>query len=138
MKFGSFAVFGVVAALTLVSCAGSPFATPTSTPKPFADVAFGACAYLDENGNGQIDPDDPGIEGLAFVVLGWGDYTSKDGCAFVLIPGGVPDHLWPIVVEMRLPEDAPYEPVGPTQITVTKESHQGHFDFLFRPAQSQP
>lgn len=124
--------------LLLTACTGLSTPALTLTPQPFADVTFSGCAYLDENGNGQVDPQDPGLEGLTFTALGWSDRTSEDGCAFVLIPGGVPDHLWPVVVRMELPEGAPYEPVGPTEITVTQDSRQGHFDFLFRRSHPTP
>jgi hypothetical protein len=124
--------------LLSASCSSLPISAPTPTPQIFTDAAFSGCAYLDENGNGQVDPQDPGLQGLTFTVLGWGDRTSQDGCAFVLIPGGVSDHLWPVTVRMKPPEGAPYEPVGPTEIIVTKDSRQGHFDFLFRRSPSTP
>ncbi len=132
MKFVPGVGIAIPMLLLLISCTLSPTPEPTPTPQIFADMAFSGCAYLDENGNGELDPEDPGLEGLTFTVLGWSDRTAEDGCALVLIPGGVPDRLWPLVVRMKVPKAAPYEPIGPTEFTLTKDSGQRHFEFLFR------
>lgn len=115
-----------------------PAPTPTPTPRPtpqiLADTFFYGHAYVDANGNGEIDADDPGLQGAVFEVTlsgkgGSGALTGKDGSAFIIIPGGLSEKSWPVRARMRPPPDTDYELVGPEEIVL--EYPQVSADFLF-------
>ena len=109
-------------------------ATATPTLGVLADTFFSGCAYLDSNGNGEIDPDDPLLENAVFVVTlnggaGFGGLTSENYCASVTVPGGLNEKFWPVTVRMESPEGTGYELVGPAEIEL--EYPDDHADFLF-------
>ena len=147
----------VLLVLLLCSCSRSdptpttlpddaPTATPTlstlpdgtpirkSTPKVLADAFFYGHAYVDANGNGKIDPDDPGLQGARFeMALSWGGgsaaSTGKDGTAFIIIPGGLSEKDWPVKARMSPPPETSYEVVGPAEVVL--EYPKSSADFLF-------
>ncbi len=115
-----------------------PNQTPTPTPGPttkvLADTFFYGHAYVDANGNGEIDSQDPGLEGAVFEVSlndegGSAASTGKDGSALIVIPGGVSKAGWPVRARMRPPPDTDYKLVGPEEIVL--EYPQVSADFLF-------
>jgi hypothetical protein len=110
-------------------------ATPTSGV--LADTFFGGCAYLDSNGNGEIDAVDQVVEGARFVVtlregIGFGATTSTRGCATVVVPGGLREESWPVTVRMEPPEESTYELVSPAEVVL--QFPYGSADFLFAEA----
>jgi hypothetical protein len=121
------------------SCNGPPATPPTLTPqrsKILADAFFSGCAYLDENANGRIDPEEPKLGGVLFTVTleggaGFGAKTPEDGCASVVIPGGL-GRDWTVVARMEIPKDAPYRPIGPSEITLEYPQSQANFLFNSR------
>ena len=147
MRFPSRTIPLVLVALVLCSCNSpepTPSATPddTPTPKPtpkiLADAFFFGHAYLDANGNGKIDPDDPGLEGARFeVALSWGGgsaaSTGKDGSASIIIPGGLSEKDWPVRARMKPPPDTSYALVGPAEVVL--EYPKSSADFLFTDSQ---
>ncbi len=66
--------------------ASLPEATPT--PAVMADTFFSGRAYVDSNGNRQLDEADPPLPGARFSVMGFGSLTDQDGYAWAMIPGG--------------------------------------------------
>jgi hypothetical protein len=109
-------------------------APPKSTPKILADAFFFGHAYLDADGNGKIDPDDPGLGGARFEVgLSWGGgsvaFTGKDGSASIVIPGGLREKDWPVRARMIPPPDTSYQLVGPAEVVL--EYPKSSADFLF-------
>ncbi len=108
------------------------------TPEILADAFFSGHAYLDANGNGEIDPDDPGLEGAMFSVTPiWGGgnsaTTGEDGYAWVIIPGGLREDDWPIRVHMRPPPETSYGLVSPAEIVLEPPGRPA--DFLFTDVQ---
>lgn len=107
--------------------------TPTLTPTPqriLADAFFYGRAYVDANGNGQVDPGDPPLKGALFVVIdgrGIPDRrpTGADGRAEVWWPGGT---VGQPTLRMEPPTEGGYTPIGPREVV-------GRFnaDFLFAP-----
>ena len=112
-------------------------ATTKSTPKILADAFFFGHAYLDANGNGKIDADDPGLEGARFeVALSWGGgsvaFTGKSGSATIVIPGGLSEKDWPVRARMQPPPETSYQLVSPE---VVLEYPKSSADFLFTDSQ---
>ncbi len=124
-----FALALLVIALSLPACASSPPKTPT--PQVMADAFFVGCAYVDTNGNGQLDDGDQPLKG-AFFVPGplVGGRTGSDGCATAVAPGGMPPDLYPLTATMLAPPDSDYALLSPRQVTVTAGGPT-HMDFLF-------
>jgi hypothetical protein len=139
----------LVVGLLLCSCNGQLDLRPTPTdsrPTPtdsrltptvgvYADTFFGGCAYLDSNGNGEIDPDDLKLAGATFLValsdggIGFGADTSESSCALITVPGGLDEESWPVTARMEPPEGTDYKLVGPAEIVL--EYPKTHADFLF-------
>ena len=121
----------------LASCAGFLPLRPSETPAlpgVMADTFFSGCAYLDENGNGAIDAEEPIVGGVAFTVTlaggtGFGGATSEGRCAFITIPADLREDAWPILARMEAPKESPYEPIGPSEIIL--EYRDTRADFLF-------
>ena len=137
-----------VVLLLLVGC-NAPVATSVpstaipSTPTPrqevLADTFFSGCAYLDQDGDEGIDPEEPLLGGLTFTVTlaggaGFGDETSEGQCAFITVPSALPAEAWPIVARMIVPDDLEFKPIGSS--TVTLEFSQTRAEFLFRADQA--
>jgi hypothetical protein len=112
--------------------------TPRATRKILADTFFFGHAYLDANGNDEIDEDDPGLKGALFMVspsggAGLTAYAGSDGSAFIVIPGGLRETDWPVMARMEPPPDSSYELVGPEEVVL--EYPKSSADFLFTEAQ---
>jgi hypothetical protein len=129
---------GLMLLSVLVSCTGSLPVRPSDTPPQpgvMADTFFSGCAYLDENSNEAIDPEDPLLGGMMFTVTlaggtGFGGDTSGGQCAFITVPAALPTEAWPILARMVVPEGAGYEPIGPSEVTL--EYRQTRANFLLR------
>jgi len=111
-----------------------PLATMTPPPQVVGDTFFTGCAYLDVNSNGEIDAEDARLGGFTFVVTlaggaGFGAETSESCCAFAGVPAALPREAWPVVARMELPDDVPYAPIGPAEVTLLYPESQA--DFLF-------
>ena len=117
----------------LCACGVGPGVTPTV--EILADSFFFGCAYLDTNGNGEIDPDDPGLKDVLFTVsmqggMGLSAYTSGDrGCATIIVPGGLETDAWPVTASMQPPAESNLELVGPAEVVLAYP--ESHADFLF-------
>lgn len=121
----------------LCACGAGPGTTPTA--EILADSFFFGCAYLDANGNGEIDPDDPGLEAALFAFsmqggMGFSAYTLDNGCATIVIPGGVGQDAWPVTARMQPPPENNLEWVSPAEVVLVHP--ESHADFLFAAAQS--
>ena len=111
-----------------------PHVTMTPLPQVVGDTFFTGCAYLDENSNGEIDAEDTRLGGVTFVVTlaggaGFEVETSESHCALAAVPAALPRESWPVVARMELPEDFPYAPIGPAEVTL--EYPESQADFLF-------
>jgi hypothetical protein len=130
--------------LLLCSCSTLPSNTPSTPPDPaqtatptariLADSFFFGCAYLDANGNGTLDSDDPGLADAMFLIAlngggGFGAPTSGSGCATITIPGGLGEESWPVTARMEPPQESGYELVSPAEVVL--ERPESHADFLF-------
>jgi hypothetical protein len=124
----------------LCACSGlqNPIKSATPTVGILADSFFFGCAYLDSNGNGKTDPDDQGLEEATFVVAlndagGFVASTPEDGCATIVVPGGLNADSWPVTTRMEPPEETGYELVSPAEVVL--EYPESHADFLFTDVQ---
>ena len=121
----------------------TPAATPTATKQPtpeetvpvLADSFFYGKAYIDKNGNGQIDPDDPPLEGALFTATdargaSGGGWTDSKGSAMAWWPS---DSQYPITVQMQPPEGSAYTIIGRDQIVL--QEWETSAEFLFKPAE---
>jgi hypothetical protein len=112
-------------------------ATPRATPTAaiMADWFFHGCAYVDANGNGEIDTDDEPLKGAMLLVslkgmVGFGAPTFSDGCATIVVPGGLKKDNWPVTLSINPPaEDDGLELVEPTEHVL--EYPGSSWDFLF-------
>lgn len=123
----------VVLALLLAACGRSTSSPPT--PAVMGDSNFSGCAYLDANGNGEIDDQDTPIGEMKFTITlskgaGFGAVTSKkDGCASVLIPSALSETSWPVMARMEAPSGLKIVPVGDSKVEL--KFPDIHVDFLF-------
>jgi hypothetical protein len=108
---------------------------PTPTAAIMADWFFHGCAYVDGNGNGEMDTDDEPLKGAMLLVSlnglpGFGAPTASNGCATIVVPGGLKRDSWPVVLSVSPPvEDAGLELVEPTEHVLEYPDSSG--DFLF-------
>ena len=107
--------------LLLVTSTGCNFPASTPTPdiRPIVDAFFSGYAYLDVNGNGELDAEDTPVENAIFIVtlqggMETGDTTDENGNAFITIPGGVD---YPVTLHMEAPEDSDLKLIGPASVT---------------------
>ena len=112
-------------AMVTIGCAGK------ATEPVLADSVFSGQAFLDVNGNGQIDPEDTPVVNATFYVelngvKAFGDTTDETGNAFILIPGGV---KYPVNVSMEAPKDSTLKLITPSTVTVLAST--GAVQFLF-------
>ncbi len=121
--------FLVITALGLLACT-----TLSSTPTPaiLADSFFSGYAFLDANGNGQLDSADTPLKDAIFIVqleggAEFGGLTDESGNAFVTIPAAV---QYPITLLMKPPEDSTLTLIGPSSI-VLQETASEKSSFLF-------
>ncbi len=101
----------------MTGCAPAPTATPTV--QPIVDSFFSGYAFLDVNGNGEIDAEDAPVENAAFIVTlqfggEVGAFTDKTGYAFIVAPGGVE---YPVMMRMEPPKNSTLKLIGPSEIT---------------------
>ena len=101
---------------TIISCAPQ---TATPTVQPIVDSFFSGYAFLDANGNGELDPEDTPVEGAIFIVTlqfggEVGALTDKTGYSFIDAPGGV---VYPVTMRMEPPKDSTLKLIGPSEIT---------------------
>ena len=100
----------------LAGCTFLPASTPT--PQAYVDSFFSGFAYLDANGNGELDSDDTPLENAIFIVtLQFGGdvsaLTDETGYAFIVAPGGVE---YPVKMRMEPPRDSTLRLIGPTEL----------------------
>ncbi len=120
-----------VCAFGLIACNALAL-RPTPTPRPvLVDSFFSGYAFVDTNGNGQLDEADAPLKDAIFTVkLAYGEVgavTDESGMAFIVVPGGVE---YPAVLRMQPPKDSNYVLVGPASIT--RNSAGGpNAEFLF-------
>jgi hypothetical protein len=101
------------------------------TPPVMADSFFYGRAYIDANGNGQIDEDDPPLQGAIFSVSdaagnNGGDLTDSQGSAMAWWPSGTE---YPVTLRMDPPKDSGYVIIGESEIVLP--AYQTSADFLF-------
>jgi hypothetical protein len=142
MRFLSGITLLALIGLLLSSCNGqlnvAGPSTPTATVVVLADTFFTGCAYLDTNGNKEIDSGDPLLERATFVVTlsggaGFGALTSENRCAFITVPGGLGEEFWPVTARMEPPEGTGYQLTTPAEVVL--DYPNSHSDFLFTYAQ---
>ena len=103
--------------ISITSCA--PASTPTPTVQAIVDSFFSGYAFLDANGNGELDPEDSPVENATLIVTlqfggEVGAFTDKTGYAFIVAPGGVD---YPVMMRMEPPKDSTLKLIGPSEIT---------------------
>ncbi len=95
--------------------------SPTPTPVILADSFFSGYAFVDTNGNGQIDHADTPLKDAIFIVqLEGGEFgalTDETGNAFVTVPAAV---QYPVILLMKPPKDSTLVLVGPLNIVREK------------------
>ena len=154
MRFASKCLSLALIGLLLCSCnrwtgpAEPPPATPTLevaspeaiTPEVYADAFFTGCAYVDANGNGEIDAEDGELEGATLIVfLSIGaEFRARTAgyCATTVVPGGLGEDAWPVTLRMEPPEDTGYESLSPAEVVL--EYPEGRANFLFAAPQDVP
>jgi len=124
----------VLLVLAACDCVQRWLVPATPTAAIMADWFFSGCAYVDTNGNGEIDADDEPLKGAVFVVAlegggGFGAPTFSNGCATVTVPGGLSERHWPVTLRMNPPQDTDYEQVEPVELVLAYPDSRG--DFLF-------
>jgi hypothetical protein len=119
--------------IATTGCALKPEPPATSMPtiQAIVDSFFSGYAYLDANGNGELDLEDTPVENARFIVTlqfggEVGALTDKTGYAFIVAPGGAD---YPVKMRMEPPKDSTLKLIGPSEITheLTDESPK----FLF-------
>ena len=116
-KTGPCGVFSMFLISTMLAgCAFLPAATPT--PQAIVDSFFSGYAYLDANGNGELDSNDTPLENAMFIVTlqfggEVGALTDKTGFAFIVAPGGVD---YPVKMRMEPPKDSTLKLIGPSEL----------------------
>ena len=106
----------ILSIATMTGCAPEP---TTPTIQPIVDSFFSGYAYLDVNGNRELEPDDMPVENAAFIVTlqfggEVGAFTDETGYAFIVVPGGAD---YPVKMRMEPPEDSNLTLIGPSEIT---------------------
>lgn len=106
--------------------------TPTPKPVIFADSFFSGYAFLDTNGNEELDSTDTPLKDAIFIVqfegdLQFGGLTDETGNAFVTIPSAV---QYPVTLFMKPPEDSGLTLLGPSSIFMQEPANEKN-NFLF-------
>lgn len=114
-----------------------PLISPSPTTLIMADSFFYGKAFVDANGNDQIDPDDPPLKGALFIAtdargLSGGDWTKADGHAMAWWPSG---SEYPITLRMEPPDGSGYTIIGPEEVVL--EEWDSSAEFLFKPPEDQ-
>ncbi len=113
--------YSVFLSLLVTSC---NLPTPTPTVQAIVDSFFSGYAYLDVNGNGEIDSEDTPVENATLIVtmqggLEFGGPTDASGYAFLVAPGGVD---YPVTLRMEPPKDSTLKLIGPSSITYPSDT----------------
>jgi hypothetical protein len=125
--------------LLLVSCGvgeptgGSP--TPESQAA-VADTFLSGCAYVDRDGDGELDVGERLIGGLSYSFtleggVGFGAESGDGECGFVTVPAALPPEAWPIVVRVEVEE--PYANTPGASTVIALEWPATRADFPFAP-----
>jgi acetyl esterase/lipase len=122
--------------LTTLSCQASSLlmGKSSATPAIYADTFFSGRAFLDSNGNGQVDSNDAPLKDARFTAAGFRDLTDASGYAMIVIPG---EWEQPVTAQMAPPEGSGYTLIGPTEV-VLQFGVQSSADFLFALPLSTP
>ena len=95
-----------------------------------ADAFFSGRAFVDTNGNGQIDPTDPPLKGAILTVTDTrgasSGITDDEGRATAWFPGG--GVQYPVTIRVKPPKDSAYAVIGPSEVVLQKGTSA---DFLF-------
>lgn len=115
MKSRGWAICILLIVLALTGCSPS---TPTPTVQAIVDSFFSGYAFLDANGNGELDSEDTPLENASFIVTlqfggEVGALTDKKGYAFIVAPGGVD---YPVKMRMEPPKDSNLKLIGPSEV----------------------
>jgi hypothetical protein len=129
LVFASF----LVSSLAMAACGLFPPATPTS-PAPLGDTFFFGQAFIDANGNGQIDAADTPLSGVMFIARDargaeFGGVTSAEGRAVVSFPG---HSVYPVTLRLQPPAGSAFVLIGPPEVVV-EEASDNRASFLFAP-----
>ena len=122
MKYFRFSTIFFLIISLITGCTPAP--TPTPTVQPIVDSFFSGYAFLDVNGNGEIDGEDTPVENAAFIVTlqfggEVGAFTDKTGYAFIIVPGGVE---YPVTLRMEPPKDSALQLIGPASFTYPSDA----------------
>ena len=122
-------VFLSILSLSISACNAVPTAP---TPVVLADSFFSGYAFVDVNGNGQVDSADMPLKDAIFIIqleggAEFGDLTDESGNAFVLIPAAV---AYPVTLMMKPPAESAFTLIGPPSI-ILKEIASEKASFLF-------
>ena len=108
--------------LALAGCIPISAQNLTPTPTPFIRIHsyFSAYAFLDANGNGEVDPADTPVKDATFIVTlpggtEFGEPTDETGYAFITIPAEVE---YPVTLRMGAPQDSMLKAIEPSTITL--------------------
>jgi hypothetical protein len=136
----------VLLALAVAACSQAQRSLPAPTPVPTpagtgevsqGDISFGGYAFVDANGNGDLDPTDLPLEGARFiVVLGRGQsssFTNASGSASIMF-GLSGSAQFSATLFMEPPDGSGYTLVGPDQVVIPEACCAGGSrEFLFAP-----
>ena len=128
--------FGMDIWISILLTACSLRGAPTPTPHVLADSFFFGHAYVDANGNGQLDSTDPPLEDALFTAqtatgIQVGGVSGADGTAMGWCPGGCSDY--PVTLRMQPPRDSSYTLIGPDKVVLETSASPSGADFLFAP-----
>lgn len=130
----NFTLLTLLLPVVLTGCASKPTSPVATTPtiQVLADSFFSGYAFLDVNGNSEIDSEDTPVANATFIVTlqggaEVGDITDETGNAFITIPGGVD---YPVTLHMEPPKDSTLKLIRPSSITFPSNEPA---KFLFSP-----
>ena len=98
-----------------------PLRPTPSDPAILADAFFHGRAYVDANGNGKVDSDDPPLQGAYFNAadargIDGGGFTNSEGFAMAWFPGG--GATYPVTLRMQAPNDSTYVLIGLQEVVL--------------------
>lgn len=126
-----------IISILFVLSLGVSACTPSSTPTPpiiLTDSFFSGYAFVDTNGNAQIDAADTPVKDAIFIVrlndgTEFGGTTDETGNAFVIIPASVE---YPVTLVMKQPTNSTLRLIGPSEIVLQGVTGE-KATFLFAP-----